>query len=183
MYVHSVIASSMVNGPYERTVIHLQGCTLDCPGCFNPDTHPLKHGMTMSVDQVIAAIPSGRRDVTISGGEPFLQAKELLELVSRLRQASIGILIFSGFYKHEIEKMQFGLAILAQIDVLVDGRYELTHPAQDGLRGSENQTIWNLSTRYPTRLLAARQTELLIDSQGNVQITGFPKTGIRQLFS
>jgi len=35
---------SLVNGPGKRAVVWVQGCTLGCPGCFNPQTHSVAAG-------------------------------------------------------------------------------------------------------------------------------------------
>lgn len=39
--VHAVEPRSQANGPGVRFVVWSQGCTLGCPGCFNPGTHPV----------------------------------------------------------------------------------------------------------------------------------------------
>ncbi|MGD0006352.1 MAG: 4Fe-4S cluster-binding domain-containing protein, partial [Anaerolineaceae bacterium] len=38
--LHHFEPLSLVNGPGKRSVVWVQGCTLNCPGCFNPQTHP-----------------------------------------------------------------------------------------------------------------------------------------------
>ena len=37
--IHAIEPRSRANGPGARFVVWLQGCTLGCPGCFNPATH------------------------------------------------------------------------------------------------------------------------------------------------
>lgn len=181
MYIHSIIPSSMVNGPYERTVVHFQGCTLNCPGCFNKDTHAMNIGRYMSAAEIMSNIPSHIKHVTISGGEPFLQAEGLHSLVTLLREKDYGIIVFSGFYLHEIMKMPYGEKILANIDVLIDGRFVKEELAVDGLRGSNNQTIHIFTNRYSPIELMNRNTEILIDTNGNIQITGFPSSFLLQV--
>jgi anaerobic ribonucleoside-triphosphate reductase activating protein len=39
LQVHSFLESSSVNGPGQRAVIWLQGCSIGCPQCWNPTTH------------------------------------------------------------------------------------------------------------------------------------------------
>lgn len=172
--IHAITPQSTVNGPGTRFVIHFQGCTLQCPGCFNPDTHSLSAGQQLTVSDIIKQIPPDISGVTISGGEPFLQPKFLLELVQQLRLSDYSIAIFSGFYLKEIEKMTLGLHILAQIDALIDGRFDETAMATMGLHGSNNQTIHLFTSRYTENDFSLRSTEIWIDAAGNIQITGFP---------
>jgi anaerobic ribonucleoside-triphosphate reductase activating protein len=40
MYIHNRIANSTANGPGERVVVWVQGCSLACSGCWNSETHP-----------------------------------------------------------------------------------------------------------------------------------------------
>jgi anaerobic ribonucleoside-triphosphate reductase activating protein len=47
--VHSVMEVSRVNGPGRRAVVWLQGCSLHCPGCWNPETHAKQGGMGIIV--------------------------------------------------------------------------------------------------------------------------------------
>lgn len=39
MLIHSFVPASRANGPGLRAVVYVQGCSLKCHGCWNPDTH------------------------------------------------------------------------------------------------------------------------------------------------
>lgn len=172
--IHSITPYSVVNGPGNRSVVHFQGCTLNCPGCFNKDTHDLSIGRSMTVEEIIIEIPSDVDGVTISGGEPFLQQQFLLELVKNLKDRNHTIVIFSGFYLHEIKKMKTGIQVLDYIDALIDGRFEENQLADDGLHGSDNQNIHLFTDLYKEIDFDHRDTEIWLDENGNIQITGFP---------
>ena len=93
--IHSFESLGAVDGPGVRFVVFMQGCALKCKYCQNRDTWNLKGGTTYSSDEIVEKIlryknyimPNG--GVTISGGEPLLQAKFLIELFTRLRQYNI----------------------------------------------------------------------------------------------
>lgn len=180
MRIHSFTSSTFVNGPGNRAMIHTQGCMLACPGCFNTSTHSRQGGEEVSVPDLIKRIPADVDGVTISGGEPFLQPEGLLELVMELHKMVDSIVVFSGFYLHEIQKMPLGQKILEQIDVLIDGRFEIENLAQSGVRGSANQTIHLLTERHSREEFEERNVEIIIDQEGKLFMTGFPSEEIRQ---
>jgi anaerobic ribonucleoside-triphosphate reductase activating protein len=174
MRIHSFTASTFVNGPGNRALIHFQGCTLGCPGCFNASTHAKDGGEEITVQDLIKRIPDSVDGVTISGGEPFLQSEALYELVKELRPKFDSIVVFSGFYLHEIKKTAYGNDILKLIDVLIDGRFEQDKLASEGLRGSYNQTIHLLTNRHKLEEFMERKVEISINSEGRLSMTGFP---------
>ena len=80
------IPSSCVDGPGNRFVVFLQGCSFDCIACHNPNTIPRRKvgssrfvGIADLVDQIRDAAPfvSG---VTVSGGEATCQWQFVQEL-------------------------------------------------------------------------------------------------------
>lgn len=86
MKVHSIETFGTHEGPGIRLVVFLQGCNFKCAYCHNPDTISLKGGYNLSVKEVIGLLEEQRPyfnnvgGLTVSGGEPTLQAEELLEL-------------------------------------------------------------------------------------------------------
>lgn len=93
--IHSFESLGAVDGPGVRFVVFMQGCSLKCKYCQNRDTWNLKGGTTYSSDEIVEKIlryknyimPNG--GVTISGGEPLLQAKFLIELFTKLKKYNI----------------------------------------------------------------------------------------------
>lgn len=83
----------MVHG--IRFVLFLQGCHLKCKYCHNRDTWNIDGGSYKSLDDIFEKImryknyiyPNG--GVTITGGEPLLQVKFLIELFSKLKKENI----------------------------------------------------------------------------------------------
>lgn len=93
--VHSVETFGTIDGPGIRFVLFLQGCHLQCKYCHNRDTWDINGGNYQSLDEIFDKImryknyiyPNG--GVTITGGEPLLQAKFILELFTRLKEVGI----------------------------------------------------------------------------------------------
>ncbi len=98
--VHSIESFGTVDGPGIRFVLFLQGCHLQCKYCHNRDTWDINGGSYKSLDDIYEKIikyknyiiPSGG-GVTVTGGEPLLQVKFLIELFTKLKKAGINTCI------------------------------------------------------------------------------------------
>jgi len=184
--LHNFLERSIENGPGMRAVIWVQGCTLKCPGCFNPDTQDMGIHTLISVEELAEKILgiSGIEGITISGGEPFLQAGALTALGTILQRQNPGIIVFSGFRLEQIKQKNSTEwnALLALTDLLIDGPFIQSLACNLPLRGSSNQTIHYLSDRYKRFQESLNNgtsgVEVFIDESGQVTITGFPDQGI-----
>ena len=54
--LHAFLPRSRANGPGVRAVIWVQGCSLGCPGCFNPQTHAFSGGEVVTVEELFERI-------------------------------------------------------------------------------------------------------------------------------
>ena len=87
--------------------------------------------------------------VTVSGGEPFLQAAQLAETFSLLRKArpELDVIVFTGYLLRELVTREEARQLLSYVDVLVDGPFVQGKKTETGLRGSSNQEIHFLTDR------------------------------------
>jgi anaerobic ribonucleoside-triphosphate reductase activating protein len=168
--VHAIEPRSRANGPGARFVVWLQGCTLGCPGCFNPATHPATGGRDVEVESLDFGDAEG---LSLSGGEPMQQPAAALALLVHARSKGLSTLMFSGYTEAEIRALPLGPEVLAHLDVLIDGRYVSTERLASGLRGSANQRIRLLTTRYTlAEVEATPVAEIRIAGTGEVVLTG-----------
>jgi anaerobic ribonucleoside-triphosphate reductase activating protein len=197
MLIHSSISSSTVNGPGRRAVLWFQGCTLKCPGCWNPDTHHFDKQREKSVEDVVRWILSCEEieGVTFSGGEPFQQAESLYDLCSALKAArpTLSLGVFSGYSIRELERGRWRWfsrksrqwsdgtpgrfhAIRDYLDFGVFGRFNQSLACQEKpLCGSSNQEVIFFTDRYSDQDLEPQAYEINIAEDGElVTITGFP---------
>jgi anaerobic ribonucleoside-triphosphate reductase activating protein len=175
--LHAFIPFSRANGPGARAVIWTQGCTLKCPGCFNPETHSFDGGEEVAVDdlfQRIASLGATVEGLTISGGEPLQQLRPLVAILRRVREETdLSVLVFTGYTWDEIERMPEADALLKRVDTLVTGRYDHTQRLAREIRGSANKTAHFLSNRYTMDdLQAVLPAEVIITTEGEVVISG-----------
>jgi anaerobic ribonucleoside-triphosphate reductase activating protein len=198
LHVHSFLESSAVNGPGERAVIWLQGCSIGCPRCWNPATHLRSAGSEWAVEKVLAWLDLVRSRIeiwglTISGGEPLEQAPGLVQLVEGVRDQfpDLSIGLFSGYSETEldrgnylcfpsavtVEKRELWRRIRQTLDFAVLGRYNALAPSRDPLITSRNQRLRLYSSRYSPADFQPQLVELTIDGHGLTQITGFPVRG------
>lgn len=170
-------AYSTANGPGERAVLWMQGCSLRCKGCHNPHTWAHEPRLVATVDSVLAWFKSkpGLRGVTLSGGEPFEQAHALAALCQELRGLGADVISFSGFTREELENgiRPHAVALLEQTDLLVDGRFLVDQPTALPLRGSANQRLHFLSGRIGPEELNALPRGEWIGNGLNGLVTGF----------
>ena len=146
--VHRIYHGSVVEGPGRRSVLQLMGCTLRCPGCHAPETHPVDGGVLMSVGEVVDLLldPEGapRDGVTVLGGEPFLQHENLSLLLSELKGRGEHVTLYSGYTLEELRaRLEPSVReAIALADILIDGRFvaSLTRGAGEW-RGSTNQRV------------------------------------------
>jgi anaerobic ribonucleoside-triphosphate reductase activating protein len=184
--LHATEARSRANGPGARFVVWLQGCTLGCPGCFNPATHAPGGGREVPVDALLAEIAGHAPEltgVTLSGGEPLEQPEATLALLRGVRALPGGLstLMFSGFTLDEARARPRGAEILDALDVLIDGRFEARARLGAGLRGSANQRIHLLTPRHTlAEVEATPEAEVRIDRTGAVVLTGVAPLPLRR---
>jgi len=93
--VNSIESLSTKDGEGVRFVIFLQGCNLRCIYCHNIETLNVNNGELMDIDALYKKILrytdyfGERGGVTLSGGEPLLQSKQLIEFAKLLKQGYI----------------------------------------------------------------------------------------------
>ncbi|GAB6988835.1 anaerobic ribonucleoside-triphosphate reductase activating protein [Paenibacillus pini] len=144
--VMSIIHDSVVDGEGLRTVIFFSGCTHQCPGCHNPQSWNVHHGTWMSVDEVLGEVlRNPMTDVTLSGGDPFMQPASISCIARGLKLFGKHIWAYTGYTMEEL--LTNGSAdqkqLLSYCDVLVDGPFkQQLRDVSLAFRGSSNQMIW-----------------------------------------
>lgn len=121
--IHSVETLGAFEGSGLRYVLCLQGCELRCKYCHNPDTWSKNGGRLADVDEVLKDILKYKdfmKDggVTISGGEPLLQADFCRELIHELKKYNIHCAIdTSGMTELSKSAPVLSMADLIMLDI------------------------------------------------------------------
>ncbi len=142
---------SVGDGPGIRTTIFLKGCNLHCPWCHNPETISANidslYGKRYSIDAVIAEIMEDEAfyresggGVTLSGGEPLLQADACAKIAAACKNKGLHVLLDTA------GNVDFGLfeKVLPNIDMCY---FDLKSGIEDGyiaIGGELKRTLQNI---------------------------------------
>ena len=135
---------SIVDGPGFRLAVFTQGCPHHCPGCHNPETHDFAAGTVVDTEKIIAQMLDNPLldGLTLSGGEPFCQPGPCTVLAKAAHEANLNVWAYSGFTFEQLQTKPEVQELLREVDVLVDGRFELSLRTLDlRFRGSKNQRL------------------------------------------
>lgn len=168
---HGITRDSIVDGPGLRAVIWTQGCRHNCKGCHNPCTHDFDSGFLMDTKDIINELKSLRlhKGITFSGGDPFEQPAECLEIAKSAKNTGLDIWCYTGYTFEELinkrgKKYKEGwIEFLKHIDILIDGPFILEKKnLLLKFRGSENQRILDVkkSLRFRTPILMAEYYDI-----------------------
>lgn len=187
--VAAVCDSTYTLGPGNRAVVWVQGCPFYCPGCMSPNLIPIRPARLVDPEKLAEELLADKeiRGITISGGEPMLQAESLAIFARRARLIrEINIICFTGYQLHQLDKTPPGPGVhdfLSEIDLLVDGPYIERLNNNIGLRGSQNQQIHYLTDRLKAYRFEEfeRKAEIYRD-EGEALLVGIPPVKLNHAF-
>ena len=100
--IHSLQSLGAADGPGLRYIVFMQGCPYRCVYCHNPDTWATDTGEEYTADAIIERVMRCKTyfgkdgGVTVSGGEPLLQAAFVRELFTELHERGIHCVLDSS---------------------------------------------------------------------------------------
>ncbi|WP_248283184.1 4Fe-4S single cluster domain-containing protein [Cryobacterium arcticum] len=183
------LAATAAEGPGIRSALWVQGCSVHCPGCFNPQLWAeiggrVENTAVLAARFVADAQAAGVEGITLLGGEPFDQAAALASVAEAFRAAGLTVMTFSGY---PLELLTEWAAtrpdiarLLAATDLLIDGPYLRDQP--DAVRpwlGSTNQGIRALTPAYADEVARIEREggldrlEIRIHRDGRIDVNGW----------
>ncbi|MDP3387411.1 MAG: pyruvate formate-lyase-activating protein [Eubacteriales bacterium] len=134
--IHSIETMGALDGPGLRIIFFLQGCPLRCLYCHNPDTWQLDKGTLIDDEAIVGKAlrykPYFKNNggVTFSGGEPLLQAKELVDILKTLKANGLHTAIdTSGYFNASediiVELLQYTDLVILDIKHENAGMYKM----------------------------------------------------------
>ena len=188
MRISHYIKSTSVLGPNLRSALWVHGCCFSCEGCLAKEMNAgsFKEITVEDLKNVFLNVEDSE-GITISGGEPFLQAEELATMLDGIKaKRDYGVIIYTGFLKEELEKNnENGVQrLLRHADILIDGHYIKELDDGKPYRGSSNQKLHLMTARYKSVFndyyngTDKRNIEIDVEKD-NVYMVGVPsKNGI-----
>ncbi len=128
MKIHSFESFGTVDGPGIRFVVFAQGCPLRCLYCHNPDTWKMEEApIEKTPSEILSEVVKYRNfiksgGITVSGGEPLLQASEVAELFALCRREGIHTaldtsgVVFNQTVKEALKQTDLVLLDIKSID-------------------------------------------------------------------
>lgn len=169
-------------GPGCRYVIWTQGCMRRCPGCLTPQSQPLNGGEEVAVNDLAADIILNPAidGITISGGEPMLQAPALASLLQLIKQSrpELTVIVYTGATFERLKKDDTAMTLLKHVDIVIDGEYIESKNDGLGIRGSSNQRIIPITHRLDSYIkymeTGTRHPERIANSTNTYTLIGIP---------
>lgn len=152
--IAGVAERTEAEGPGLRFAVWVQGCTLGCPGCCNPQMFVPGRGRRVEIDALDAAIAAaqsrhGIEGITILGGEPLQQIDAVADLCAKVCRRSLGVVVFTGYTLAEARALPGFAGLWGNLDTLVDGRFDAKHGDRTRrVIGSSNQRLVHRTDRY-----------------------------------
>ena len=136
-------------------MLWVHGCCFNCPGCIAESFRKGRYKEEGSADLAEWVLRAGTGGLTISGGEPMLQAAALADMIGLIRRKrAVSIVVYTGFLLETLEDManeDEGIRrMLEYTDILIDGPY--MQELDDGAPyiGSANQRLLVLNKEMET---------------------------------
>ena len=149
---------SILDGEGIRTIIWTQGCSHNCLGCHNPQTHSFESGFLKDIEELKKELKKleYQDGITLSGGDPLFQIDACLEIAKYAQEIGLNVWCYTGFVFENLlemtKKNKKLLQLLENIDVLVDGPFLLEQRSYDTVfRGSKNQRILDVKKSLLTK--------------------------------
>lgn len=146
MRYNTIRQLDIANGPGCRVSLFVQGCTFNCPGCFNTTAKDFAGGKEFT-DQTMQLLlelaePSHISGLSILGGEPLhpQNRQAVLEVARKFKETypDKTVWVWTGFLWEDVASD----LLESSIDVVVDGQFkEDLKDLRLKYRGSSNQRV------------------------------------------
>lgn len=125
--VNSIQSLGALDGPGIRFVVFMQGCNLRCGCCHNPETWSVDGGEEYTPQEILEKAKrfksyyGSKGGITVSGGEPLLQADFVYELFSMCHREGINTCLDTS---GSVNNDKVVKALSATDRVLLDVKYD-----------------------------------------------------------
>lgn len=177
-------------GPGLRAGVWVQGCPFHCLGCIAPDWLPQKPARVIKISFTVEQLTFHPNIVglTISGGEPMLQARNLAAMCRQIRKVKgedFTILCFTGYRWEDLQRQPRSLGwhdLVNEIDTLLAGPFLINRQLKTGLLGSNNKQVIHFTPRLEQVDFHSQPRTIEVHIQnGEALMVGVPGEGTYQI--
>ena len=149
--IHSIETLGTVDGPGMRFVLFLQGCSMRCACCHNPDTWQEQGGNLMTVEEIWQFFERNRSyyhsgGITVTGGEALLQLDFVIELFSFFKAKGIHTCLDTSGVTFTPENPAPFEKLLKVTDLIILDIKEMDDEKHVWLTGHSNKNILAFAT-------------------------------------
>ena len=151
--IAGIANDAIVDGPGIRLAVFFQGCEMRCPNCHNPHTHDLNGGEMKNLSEIIEMMDKNPLldGITLTGGEPFLQADKAAVLAEAARARGLSVVAYTGYLFEQLLENIEHLKLVKLCDYITDGAYEEgSRSLELFFKGSKNQRIIDIAKTFET---------------------------------
>ena len=151
--VHSFESFGTVDGPGIRFVVFLQGCPMRCLYCHNPDTWSVSAGTEYTAEDVAGRVLkyknyfTGGGGVTVSGGEPLMQAEFVAALFAALKDKGIHTALDTSGALYDEDRPEAFSSLLSLTDLVLLDIKHIDDGEHIKLTGRSNKNILAFARR------------------------------------
>ena len=151
--VHSFESFGTVDGPGIRFVVFLQGCPMRCLYCHNPDTWSVSAGTEYTAEDVAGRVLkyknyfTGGGGVTVSGGEPLMQAEFVAALFAALKDKGIHTALDTSGALYDEDRPEAFSSLLSLTDLVLLDIKHIDVGEHIKLTGRSNKNILAFARR------------------------------------
>lgn len=166
MHYNKIRKMDISNGPGVRVSIFMQGCTFNCEGCFNKETHDFKGGKEFTDHTIDRVLDLASKDyivgLSVLGGEPLhpknIDGTTKLAKMFKKKYPNKSIWVWTGFLFDDLKNKE----VFKYIDILVDGKFDikLSNPTLKW-KGSSNQRVIDVKESLKKKEIILYEGELV----------------------
>ncbi len=144
--IHNIETFGTFDGPGIRYVLFLQGCPFKCGFCHNRDSWSTKTNSLMSVDDVMQDYANyeafyKKGGITVSGGEPLMQASFVYDLFKTAKNKHIHTTLDTSAACYNPKNNAIIKDVLSQTDLVLLDIKHIDKQAHQTLTGSSNHHV------------------------------------------
>lgn len=147
--IHAVESFGSVDGPGLRYIFFLQGCPLRCQYCHNPATWSRQGGIELTAEKALEKAlrykPYWKNNggITVSGGEPLLQAEFVCELFTLAKEKNISTCLDTSgvLFSRKSENFRQIQKLLKVTDLVLLDLKHIDKAKHRTLTGQSNESI------------------------------------------